>query len=45
MKDDMKKNILGCITILIRKVTCVKFVRYFKDRQVQKLVEVGGMVA
>ena len=29
MKEDMKKNILGCI--LIRKVTCAKFVRYFMD--------------
>ena len=45
MKEDMKKNILGCITVLIRKVTCVKFVRYFMESQVQNLVEAEGMVA
>ena len=29
MKEDMKKNILSCITNLIIKVTYAKFVRYF----------------
>ena len=40
-----EKNILGCIKILIRKVCCAKFVRYFMKRQVQNLGEVGAMVA
>ena len=42
MNEDMKTVIHGCITILIRKVTCAKFVRYFIKCQVQNLVEVGG---
>ena len=29
MKGDMKKNILGCITIFIRKVTCAKLYEVF----------------
>ena len=29
MKGDMKKNILSCITILIRKVTCTKLFEVF----------------
>ena len=42
MKEDMKKNILGCITILIRKVTSAKFVWYFMESQVQNLAGLGG---
>ena len=42
MKEDMKKNILSCITNLIIKVTYAKFVRYFIESQVQNLVEVRG---
>ena len=42
MNEDMKTVIHGCIAILIRKVTCAKFVRYFIKCQVQNLVEVGG---
>ena len=45
MKEDMKKNMLDCITILIRKVTYAKFVRFFMESQVQNLVEAEGMVA
>ena len=45
IKEAMKKNILGCVKILIQKVTCAKFVRYFMKCQVQNLVEIGGMVA
>ena len=40
MKEDMKKNILSCITNLIIKVTYAKFVRYFIESQVQNLVEI-----
>ena len=29
MNEDMKKIILGCVTILIRRVTFAKFVRCF----------------
>ena len=45
MKEDVKKSILGCITILMRKVACAKVVRYFMESQMQNLVEIGGMVA
>ena len=41
IKEAMKKNILGCVKILIQKVTCAKFVRYFMKCQVQNLVEIG----
>ena len=37
----MKKNVLGCIAVLIRNVSCAKFVRYFMESQVQNLMEVG----
>ena len=36
MKGDMKKNILGCITILIRKVTCAKLYEVFYGKQSAK---------
>ena len=44
MKEDMKKNVLSCTIILMKKVTCVKVVRCFIKSEVQNPVEVGSMV-
>ena len=40
MKEDMKKDILGCIKVSIKEVTCLKLPRCFMESQIQNLIVV-----